>query len=473
MADKLWGGRFDKPASEEMYTFLSAENVGLDAALLQHDIEGSLAHVCMLSKQKILSKQEAGEIASALLEVKKKAAVGKFTLDPKLEDVHTNVEAAVTAITPNGKKMHTARSRNDQVSLDTRLYMREQVNEIMALMLELQSSLKALAKKDCIFPTYTHTQVAQPASLLFWCHAHYCGIERDLERMSQLYARVNLCPLGSGAVAGTTWNIDRGYTAKLLGFGAPTENPMDSVGSRGELEAELLSHLYLAMAHAGKISTDVILLANKRMLILPDEYSTGSSMMPQKKNPDPFELARGKASRMLGLYVHAAALLKSVPSGYNLDSQESKYALMQGVETAKMTLSILAHALPLLKFDDDEIALELEKGYACATELADLLAKKGVPFRSAHEVAGKLVKECIAKKKFLSALSSSEVSSAAGVKITDAELKEAVSVDKVARFAAAYKFPSSSPHAAALEKNKLALGAAHALLDKEVKGFLK
>ncbi len=473
MANKLWGGRFDKAADGEMYSFLSSENVALDTALIAYDIEGSLAHVCMLAKQGIIAKKEAGEILSALAAVQKKAGEGKFSLDPALEDVHTNVEAAVTAITANGKKMHTARSRNDQVSLDTRMYMRVAINEVSAALLELQASLLELSKKDCVFPTYTHTQVAQPASLLFWCHAHHCEIERDLERLSQLYARVNECPLGSGAVAGTTWNIDRNYTAKLLGFSAPTANPMDSVGSRGELEAELLSHLYLAMAHASKIATDVILLANKRLIVLPDEYSTGSSMMPQKKNPDPFELVRGKASRMLGLYVHAAGLLKSVPSGYNLDSQESKYALLQGVKTAEQSFSILAHALPLLKFDKEEIVLELEKGYACATELADLLAKKGVPFRSAHSVAGGIVKECIAKKKFLSALSASEVSAVAGVKITDAELKEAVSVDKVARFSAAYKIPAASAHAKALEARVKALDAAHALLEKEVKALVK
>ncbi|MFA6328172.1 MAG: argininosuccinate lyase [Candidatus Micrarchaeia archaeon] len=473
MANKLWGGRFDKTAAEEMYSFLSSENVALDNALVKYDIEGSLAHVCMLAKQGIITKEEAGKILSALEGVQKKADAGKFSLDPKLEDVHTNVEAAVTAITPDGKKMHTARSRNDQVSLDTRMYMRTAINEVSAELLGLQHALAGLSKNDCIFPTYTHTQVAQPASLSFWCHAHHCEIERDLERLSQLYARVNLCPLGSGAVAGTTWNIDREFTSRLLGFSAPTANPMDSVGSRGELEAEMLSHLYLAMAHASKISADVILLANKRLIILPDEYSTGSSMMPQKKNPDPFELARGKASRMLGLYVHAAGLLKSVPSGYNLDSQESKYALMAGVETAKQTFSILSHALPLLKFDKEEIALELEKGYACATELADLLAKKGVPFRSAHGVAGGIVKECIAKKKFLSSLSASEVSAAAGVKITDAELKAAVSIDKVARFAAACKFPAASAHAKALEARKKSLEAAHALLAKEVAGIIK
>jgi len=473
MANKLWGGRFEKPADEEMYSFLSAENVALDTALVKYDIEGSAAHVCMLAKQGIIAKKEAGEILSALVAVQKKSDEGKFSLDPMLEDVHTNVEAAVTAITPNGKKMHTARSRNDQVSLDTKMYMRVAINDVSSALLELQASLLELSKKDCIFPTYTHTQVAQPASLSFWCHAHYCEIERDLERLSQLYARVNMCPLGSGAVAGTTWNIDREYTSKLLGFSAPTQNPMDSVGNRGELEAEMLSHLYLAMAHASKIATDVILLANKRLIILPDEYSTGSSMMPQKKNPDPFELVRGKASRMLGLYVHAAGLLKSVPSGYNLDSQESKYALMQGVKTAEQTFSILAHALPHLLFDKGKIALELEEGYACATELADLLAKKGVPFRSAHSVAGGTVKECISKKKFLSALSASEMSAAAGVKITDAELKEAVSVDKVARFAAAYKIPKKSQFADALEARVKALDAAHALLEKEIKSLVK
>ncbi|MFA6907685.1 MAG: argininosuccinate lyase [Candidatus Micrarchaeia archaeon] len=473
MANKLWGGRFDKPAAEEMYSFLSEENVALDSALLKYDIDGSLAHVCMLAKQKLLSKQEAGAILSALSKVKNDAASGKFTLDPKLEDVHTNVESAVTAITPDGKKMHAARSRNDQVSLDTRMYMRVAINGVSAALLELQAALLELSKNDCVFPAYTHTQVAQPASLSFWCHAHWCETERDLERLSQLYARVNECPLGSGAVAGTTWGIDRGYTSKLLGFSAPTKNPMDSVGSRGELEAELLSHLYLAMAHASKMATDVILLSSKRLIILPDEYSTGSSMMPQKKNPDPFELVRGKASRMLGLYVHAAGLLKSVPSGYNLDSQESKYALMAGVKTAEQAFSILAHALPCLKFDNGRIALELEEGYACATELADLLAKKGVPFRSAHGVAGNIVKGCIAKKKFLSALGAAEVSAVAGVKISDAELKGAVSVDKVARFAAQYRVPAASPHAKALEARVKALDAAHALLEKEVKALVK
>ena len=469
---KLWGGRFEKRQKESLFEFLSAENVQLDAKLLPYDIQGSLAHVCMLAKQKILSKGEAREILSALVAVRKQAESGKFALDPALEDVHTNVEAAVTAITPDGKKMHTARSRNDQVCTDTRLYMRDAINEVSSALLELQRSLAQLAKNDCIFPSYTHTQVAQPISLSFWCHAHWQGFERDLSRLSELYARVNQNPLGSGAVAGTTWQIDRNYTSKLLGFDSPTANPMDSVSNRGELEAEFLFSLCLAMSHASRIAEDIILLANKRLLILPDEFSTGSSMMPQKKNPDPLELVRGKASRMLGLAVHAAGLLKGVPSGYNLDSQESKYALMQGVETALGSFGILAQLLPYLKFDGKRIALELEEGFACATELADLLAKKGVPFRKAHEMTGGIVKECIAKKKFLPSLSAAEVSALAGVAVPQKELADAVSIDKAARFASQYRISAESQCSKPLAQRKSALAASQKLLEKEVQSLL-
>jgi argininosuccinate lyase len=468
---KLWGGRFDKPPAAEMQEFLSGENIQLDEKLVPYDIEGSIAHVCMLAKQKIISKGEAREILLALSSINSAAEKGEFKLDFKLEDVHMNVETAVTKITQNGKKMHTARSRNDQVALDTRLYLRDAINELSGAILSLEGALLVLSKNDCIFPAYTHTQVAQPVSLSFWAHAQCQAFERDLSRLGELYARVNLNPLGSGAVAGTTWNIDRPYASKLLGFDAPTANPMDSVGYRGELEAELLSDLYLTMAHASRIAEDIILLANKRLIILPDEYSTGSSMMPQKKNPDPLELIRGKASRLLGLSVHASSLLKSVPSGYNMDSQESKYALMSGVDTTLASLSMLSRILPALKFDTQRIQLELEESYACATELADLLSKKGVPFRKSHEIVGNLVKDCIAKKRFLSTLGAKEVSALAGVEIPSAELEEAVSVNKVARFASQYKFPAKSQFADALEQRKKSLGAAHALLEKEAKAI--
>ena len=472
MADsKLWGGRFDKPPAEEMFDFLSHEDAALDQKLAVYDIEGSLAHVCMLAKQKIIAKNEAAEILKALTALHKQAQEGKFCVDPKLQDVHTNVEAEVTKSTQHGKKMHTARSRNDQLVLDARMYMRDAINHLSGALLQIQASLLQLSKNNCIFPSYTHSQVAQPVSVSFWAHAHWQEIERDLERLSQLYERVNVNPLGAGAVAGTTWPIDREYTSKLLGFSGPSANPMDTVSARGELEAELLSDLTLAMLHCGKMAEDIILLSGKRLVILPDEYSTGSSMMPQKKNPDPLEILRGRASRVLGLYVHCASISKNLPSGFNGDTQEVKFTMISGTETALGAFSILAAILPLLKFNKEKIAEELEEGYACATEFADLLAKKGVPFRKAHEITGGVVKDCIAKKKYLSSLSAAQVSQLAGVPISQKELNEAVSVDKVARFAAKYKIPAKSKFAAALEQRKAALSSAHALLLKEVKAI--
>ena len=473
MPNKLWGGRFEKLPKSALFDFLSAENCELDAKLLPYDISGSLAHTCMLHKQKIISKAEAKEILSALLALQEKAFAGTFTLDPELEDVHTNVESAVTKMTECGKKMHTARSRNDQIALDTRLYMREAINSLSASLLALQGSLSKLAANDSIFPSYTHTQVAQPVSLSFWCHAHWHEIERDLQRLDQIYQRVNANPLGSGAVAGTTWPIDREFTSKLLGFDSPTENPMDTVGNRGELESEFLHSIYIAMSHCSRMAEDCIILSNKGLVILPDEFSTGSSMMPQKKNPDPLELIRGKASRLLGLSVHAASLLKGVPSGYNLDSQESKFALLQGVETALGSFNILAQLLPYLQLDKGKIALELEQGFACATELADLLAKKGVPFRKSHELTGAIIKECMAEKKFLSSLSAKEVSKLSGMAISQKELSEAVSVYKVARFASKYQIPKESASLPKLFERKEKLIASSKLLEKEIKSILQ
>jgi argininosuccinate lyase len=472
MASKLWGGRFDKPPAEALFEFCSSEDSQLDEKLALYDIAGSIAHVAMLSKQKILSKEEAGQILSALLQVKKLAEQGKLPVLPQDEDVHTAVETAVTKLTPNGKKMHSARSRNDQLNLDGRLYLREAINSLSDSLLQLQQSLAQLAKNDCIFPAYTHFQVAQPISLSFWCHAHYQEFERALSRLHQLYGRVNENPLGSGAVAGTTWPIDRSYTSKLLGFAKPTENPLDSVSNRGELEAELISMLTLASMHCSRISEDIILMANKKLLILPDEYSAGSSMMPQKKNPDPLELVRGKSSRMLGLLVHTASISKNLSSGFNRDTQETKFAVMQAVDTMLGIFAILSKILPLLQFNEKKIAEELEEGYACATEIADLFAKKGVPFRTAHELTGKIVKDCILQKKYLSQLTAAELSKLASVTISQPELASATSVDKVARFALQYKFPKESAYAQLLSERKAKLAAAAALLEKEVKAII-
>jgi len=470
MANKLWGGRFDKQPSQEMLEFLSKEDSQLDEKLAAYDIKGSIAHVTMLSKQKIISKKEAGEIIKALFKLYAQAKAGNFHLDHRLEDVHTNVEAAVTKATAAGKKMHIARSRNDQLCLDAKMYMRDAINQLSHSLLSLQASLAKLAKKDCIFPSYTHFQVAQPASLLLWSHAHWQEFERALQRLSELYERVNKNPLGSGAVAGTGWNIDKQYTSKLLGFSSPTENPMDSVSNRGELETELLGILTIALTHASRIAEDIILYSNKGLIILPDQYSTGSSMMPQKKNPDVCELIRGKASRMLGLYVMCAGISKSLATGFNRDTQETKYALINGVETALATFSILSKMLPNLEFDKKKIEQELESGFSSTTELADLLSKKGVAFREAHKITGKLVKGCIAKEKYLSSLSAAQVSSAAGIKIPQKELKEAVSVNKVKRFSGKCKI-SQSKHAKLVSEREKALSAANKLLEKQAKSI--
>ncbi|MCX8175500.1 MAG: argininosuccinate lyase [Candidatus Micrarchaeota archaeon] len=467
---RLWGGRFRKGQSEELFSFCSGQDVLLDAKLLLYDIEGSMAHVCMLAKQGIIAKAEARHILKALLLLHARALGGKFSIQPDCEDAHSAVEAEVTKITPAGKKMHTARSRNDQICLDTRLYMRDAINELSAGLIALQKALADLAAtKDCPLPSYTHTQVAQPASVAFWAHAHWQEIERDLERLSQLYQRANENPLGAGAVAGTGWQIDRQYTSRLLGFSKATENPMDTVSARGELEAELLSCLVLAMNHCAKMAEDVILLSSKRLVILPDEYSTGSSMMPQKKNPDPLELVRAKAGRVLGLYVMACAVMKGLPSGYNKDTQETKFALIDGVETALASFSILSKMLPLLEFDRKRVLQELEEGFACATELADLLAKKGMPFREAHEATGRIVRECIANGKFLSQLSAEEVFRISKVMVTQKELQAALSADKAARFSSIYKIPKASKHGAILQKRRKALASAHALLLSEVR----
>lgn len=465
----LWGGRFSATPKGAVRAFLSSENVSLDARLLPYDIEGSMAHVAMLCRQGMLKKQEAASILKALSQLYLRAQKGGFSLDAELEDVHMNVEAEATKLTVEAKKMHTARSRNDQVSVDTRMYLRDEANKTARQLILLVKELVFLSKRKTVFPSYTHMQVAQPITLSFYCAAHASAFSRDFERLSECYARIDSNPLGAGAVAGTTWNIDRECTAKLLGFQKVQQNPLDVVTSRGEMEAELIFCLTMLLTHMGRISEDIILLSSKRLAILSDSCSTGSSMMPQKKNPDPLELMRGKVARMHGLLAHSLSLMKGLPSGYNMDSQESKYAVMHALDTAQECIPVLCEVLAAIDFDPDAIKEELEKGYACATELADLLARKGVPFRNAHEITGKLVKGCVSKRKYLSALAASEVSAMAGVKITDSELKAALNVDKTSRMHSPLPSDFVAPMQKAVEEREAKLIAAKKLLEKEVK----
>ncbi len=446
MGKMLWGGRFSGGPAASLLDYASRENISLDSRLIPHDLWCNRAHTLMLSKQGIISKAEAGKILRALTLVEARAEAGTFSLRLALEDVHMNIETEVTAIAPEGKKMHTARSRNDQVNTDMRLFMREQAFAIAGAILPLQDALFALSENKIPFIAYTHTQVAQPISVSFWAQSHYDALSRDLERLQSAYSRINQSPLGAGAVAGTTWPIDREYSARLLGFDSVQKNPMDASSSRGEMEAELIYCCLQTMLHLSRISEDIIFLSAQGMAELSDAYSTGSSMMPQKKNPDPLELVRSRSGRLLGLATHAFSIQKGLPSGYNLDSQESKFAVMMACDTTAASLSIMKEALLSLKFHEKKILFELERGFACATEAADTIARAGVPFRKAHEIAGSIVRQCINGGKKLSDFPFSEVSSIAGVKIPEKEWKGAINPDKSRRFSGMIK-PSDNANA--------------------------
>jgi argininosuccinate lyase len=390
---RLWEGAFSG-AQADVTRFNSAENVLLDGKLARYDMLGSIAHVRMLGHQGILSKKDAGAIIAALRKLLKSERSGRFRLDPALEDIHSNVEMAVTGMTAAGAMMHTARSRNDQSLLDMRMYLRDEALSTAEGIIGLQKSFAAVSKNDGVMAGYTHTRIAQPLTVSFWCDSFVQGFYRDIERIMGCYGRLNASPLGACALAGTSWNIDRAYTAKLLAFGNVQKNALDAVSSRGEGETELLSVLSILMAKLSGIAEEIIWLSQKRLLRIPDEFCTGSSIMPNKKNPDVLELIRGRSGRVEGCLAHVLSVKKGLMSGYNADMQETKYAVMQGIETAKGCIGMLAKVVEGLGFDQKAMRHELEQGFAQATEIADALARKGVPFREAHGMVGRLVHGC-------------------------------------------------------------------------------
>lgn len=425
---KLWGGRFSKGPKKEVLEFNSSENIGLDSKLVKYDILGSMAHVKMLRRQKIIKPPEADKILAALKEILSEWEKGEFVLDPSLEDVHMNVEAAVTARTPHGKKMHTARSRNDQVLLDVRMYMRDGIAD---LNLRIKSLQKELAKlEDGPMAGYTHTRVAQPITVSFWADALVQGLQRDSERLKCCHSRVNKSPLGACAIAGTKWDIDRQYTAKLLGFEGVQENELDTIGSRGEMEAELLSVLSILMARLSGLAEEIIWLSEKGLIQLPDDLCTGSSIMPNKKNPDVLELVRARAGRVYGNLMHVLTVKKGLISGYHSDMQETKYALMQAVETAGSSLVIMGAVISGMKFSREKIICELDCGFAQATEIADYLAMNDVPFREAHERAGKLVKYCEKNKTTIMGIDKSKAEKILECQFSEKEWKELISLER-------------------------------------------
>lgn len=400
---KLWGGRFVEHAEEWVDEF--GASISFDKELVEEDIEGSLAHVSMLKKTNILSEEEANKIVTGLKTLLEKAKKGELTFSVALEDIHLNIEKMlIDEIGPVGGKLHTGRSRNDQVATDMHLYLRKQVKEILDAIATLQDVLvrKAEEEQETIIPGYTHLQRAQPISFGHHLMAYFWMLERDYERFQESLKRINKSPLGAGALAGTTFPIDRHYTAELLGFDGIYENSLDAVSDR-DFILEFLSDASILMMHLSRFCEELILWSSQefQFIEIDDRFATGSSIMPQKKNPDMAELIRGKTGRVYGNLFSLLTVMKGTPLAYNKDMQEDKEGMFDTVKTVKGSLKIFAGMIETMKVNRKQMEKAVSQDFSNATELADYLATKGVPFREAHEIVGKLVLYCIQNNKFL------------------------------------------------------------------------
>lgn len=401
---KLWGGRFSEATDSFVESFTAS--VQFDRRLYAHDIAGSIAHARMLKKTGILSADECTAIEKGLAEIKQEIESDQFAWSEALEDVHMNIEARLTAkIGDAGKKLHTGRSRNDQVATDIRMYLRDAIDSACALIRQLQSGLLQLAEQhlDTIMPGFTHLQVAQPVSFAHHMMAWFEMLDRDFQRMQDCRARVNILPLGSAALAGTTYAIDREYVAKQLGFAAITENSLDAVSDR-DFAIEFCAAAALLLTHLSRQAEELIIWSSAQFhfINLPDRYCTGSSIMPQKKNPDVPELVRGKSGRVNGDLIALLTLMKSQPLAYNKDNQEDKEPLFDAMDTVFGCLRAFADMVPAIQVNQEAMQSAAAQGFATATDLADYLVKKGVPFRDAHEIVGNAVAWCEQQNKDLS-----------------------------------------------------------------------
>jgi argininosuccinate lyase len=409
--DKPWGGRFTEPTDAFVERFTAS--VTFDKRLYAADIRGSIAHATMLNKVGILTAEELQQIVSGLEAIRADIEAGKFEWSVKLEDVHMNIESRLTdRIGPTGKKLHTGRSRNDQVATDIRLFVRDEIDEICALLRATQKGILQLAEQNVatIMPGFTHLQTAQPVTFGHHLMAWFEMLQRDYTRMQDCRARMNVCPLGAAALAGTTFPIDRELTASLLGFAKPTENSLDSVSDR-DFAIELCAAASLIMTHLSRFSEELVLWTSSQFdfIDMPDRFCTGSSIMPQKKNPDVPELVRGKSGRVTGHLMSLLMLMKGQPLAYNKDNQEDKEPLFDTLDTVKDCLKAYADMVPAIKPKQDKMRLAAAKGYATATDLADYLVNKGIPFRDAHEVVGKSVAFGIKEGRDLSELKLEEL----------------------------------------------------------------
>ncbi len=410
MSKKLWGGRFSKSTDEMINEFQAS--ISFDQRMYHEDIAGSIAHATMLAKCGIIAEADRDAIVGGLKEILVAIENGEFSFDIALEDIHMNIEKRLTdAIGEAGGRLHTARSRNDQVALDTHMYVRREIVNIEQLVIDMQQALVETAEKysDVIMPGYTHLQRAQPILFSHHMMAYFSMLGRDFDRLKGCYERADIMPLGAGALAGTTFPIDREYVAAQLNFEAVYTNSLDAVSDRDYI-LEFLAAASILMMHLSRLSEEIILWCSREFsfIELDDAHCTGSSMMPQKKNPDVSELVRGKTGRVIGHLMAMLTTAKGLPLAYNKDLQEDKEGLFDTIDTVKFSLAVYAQMMRGMKVNKDNMRKAVSEDFSNATDLADYLVKKGLPFRQAHEVAGKAVHFCIEQKKWLQDLTTAE-----------------------------------------------------------------
>ena len=456
---QLWGGRFTKETDQLVYDFNAS--ITFDQRLLPQDIRGSKAHATMLAAVGVITEAERDQILSGLDGILKDVETGALEITTKYEDVHSFVEAnLIDRIGDAGKKLHTGRSRNDQVALDMRLYVRGEVSELEERVLTLMKTLQKLMEEnlETYMPGFTHLQKAQPVSFSHHIGAYMEMFKRDFSRLSDIYRRLNFCPLGAGALAGTTYPLDRDMTAKLLGFEGPTLNSMDSVSDR-DYCIELLSACATMMMHLSRFSEEIILWNSNEygFIELDDAYSTGSSIMPQKKNPDIAELVRGKTGRVYGALTSLLTTMKGIPLAYNKDMQEDKEMTFDAIDTTKGCLTLFNGMIATMQLHKDTMAVSAMKGFTNATDAADYLVKKGVPFRDAHGIIGRLVLYCLEKDAAIDDLSLEELKNIDPH--FEQDVFDAISLETCVNARNTIGAPGPEPMKAVLEKNAAYLAA--------------
>ncbi len=449
MADMMWAGRFSKQVDETVNAFNSS--IAFDGRMYRHDIQGSIAHATMLGDCGIITKEDSLEIIGGLKEILADIDSGKLELDPNAEDIHMFVEAELTKrLGDVGKRLHTSRSRNDQVAVDLRLYLRDEISEIADMVITLIKTIIGIAKEhtETVMPGYTHLQRAQPITFAHHLMAYVWMLLRDLDRLGDVNKRMNYSPLGCGALAGTTYKTNRQQTAELLGFTAPMENSLDGVSDR-DYCVELNCALSLLMTHLSRFSEEIILWCSWefKFVELDDAFATGSSIMPQKKNPDVTELIRGKTGRVNGDLVTLLTMMKGLPLAYNKDMQEDKEAIFDAIDNVKLCVKTFTPMLATMRVIKENMRNAAARGFINATDCADYLVKKGMPFRDAYKITGTLVAECISKGLTLETLPIEEYRKM--TELFSDDVYEAISLDTCVRERKSYGGPS--PEAVAVQ----------------------